>query len=875
MARHRWLFSRPFHSSRASARPSRASWGTVGAILTSATLGTRLVSPAGAADLAATSPVRSGPAADAVVLQVERSLGTWERPEDVFAAIYRTSLTPALARPTALAVGAPRQVQSHRSPTFPFDIAAGPLAAGLQRFEALTAIRVDVAPELVRTLTTPGVRGVLTATDALTAILADSRLSFRFLDPATVLVEIPMTREEVTVSGTTPAVTSPKFTAPLLDTPQTITVVPRTVIESQGATSLRDILRNVPGITMQAGEGGGGLPGDTLTMRGFSASGDLYVDGVRDVGPYSRDAFNLEQVEVIKGPSSSFGGRGSTGGAINLATKSPQAQPLRAATFGLGGAAYRRGTLDVNQPLTIGGVRSAARLNVMWQDAGVPGRQVVENAGWGVAPSLGIGLATSTRLTVSTQHLRQRNVPDYGLPWGSYTDPASGQVYPTGAFAATPPVDQSNFYGLVDYDFEHIDHDMATARVEHDARPGFTLRNLTRYGRTDRDHAITAPRPPNRQLQRRFMANEALANQASLAWSGRTGQFVHAISSGVEVAREDTATKNSAQTTNQPAVTLQHPDPTQRPFGPMPAITGNPSRTRTATVGLYLFDTMDLGARWQATMGLRWDRSEVDYALTTLATGEVTSLERVDRMLSGRAGIVYKPTASSSVYGAYGTSFNPASDAGAVGAALGATDTSVNSVNLAPEKSRNTEVGAKWAAFENRLQVTGAVFDTEKTNARTRNLTSDPYVLAGRQRVRGVEVGISGQIRPGLTALAGFSALRSRIVDSANAVEEGRDLALTPRRTGSVWTTWDARRGLSIGGGLQYMDAVFRNTTTDLAVPSYWLVNAMASYAVSRTLTLRVNGTNLGDAQYADRVGGGHYIPGPRRTVQVTADLGF
>jgi catecholate siderophore receptor len=307
----------------------------------------------------------------------------------------------------------------------------------------------------------------------------------------------------------------------------------------------------------------------------------------------------------------------------------------------------------------------------------------------------------------------------------------------------------------------------------------------------------------------------------------------------------------------------------------MPDITGNRGETRTATVGTYVFDTVDLARRVQLSGGLRWDRSDVDYRLTSRVTGDVTALGRVDRMLSGRAGVVYKPTAASSLYVGYGTSFNPASDAGTAGSALSPGDTAANNVNLDPEKTRNVEAGAKWNAFDNRLQVNGAVFDTEKTNARTRNLSSEAYVLAGRQRVRGVELGVSGEVRPGWTALASFSLLHSEIADSANAAEEGRDLALTPSRTGSVWTTWVVTRRLTIGGGAQYMDAVFRNTTTDFLVPSYWLVNAMASYAVNSRLTLRVNGTNLGDRRYPDRVGGGHYIPGPRRTIQATAALEF
>jgi catecholate siderophore receptor len=804
------------------------------------------------------------------VLTIERSLGGWQRPEDVLRAAFR-------ARSLATAERAVAQVGVPQNPTvFRFDIAPGLLGTALKQFETVTGISIRVAPELVRDLTSTGVSGSMTADQALRAILADSHLSHRFVSASAAIIEVERREERVTVVDTAPTVSSAKFSAPLVDTPQTITVVNHNVIESQGATNLRDILRNIPGITMQAGEGGGGLPGDSLTMRGFSASGDIFIDGVRDVGPYSRDAFNLEQVEVIKGPSSAFGGRGSTGGAINLETKSPQLRSLRAVAIGLGGADFRRTTVDLNDRVTALGENTAARMNVMWQDAGVPGRDVVENKGWAIAPSLGFGVGTPTRVTLSYQHLHQNNVPDYGLPWGTSTDAATGETFPTGAFNATPAVDQSNFYGLRDYDFEHVNNDVGTVRLEHDVRPGtMTVRNITRYGDTDRDHAITAPRPPNRQLQRRWMHNDTFANQSSLSARVKTGTIGHDIAAGLEVGREDTSTRNSAQTTNQPSISLRNPDPTQQPFGPMPEITGNPSTARTSTVGAYLFDTVDLAQRVQVSGGLRWDRSDVNYTLTTLSTGEVTELGRVDRMVSGRAGIVFKPTAASSVYAGYGTSFNPSSDAGTVGAALSASDTSANSVNLKPEKSRNVEVGAKMAAFDDRLQITGAVFDTAKTNARTRNLTSDAFVLAGKQRVRGVELGASGEIRPGWTALASLSLLHSEIVDSANALEQGRDLALTPSRTGSLWTTWQVNRRLSVGGGAQYMDAVFRNTTSDLSVPSYWLVNAMASYELNSHLTLRVNGTNLGNKSYPDRVGGGHYVPGPTRTVQATATVGF
>ena len=748
-----------------------------------------------------------------------------------------------------------------------FDIPAGTIGSVAERFTAVTGIRLVLANEMVRDLPSPGVSGLMTPEEALDRMLVGTGVGFSFTSRENVTLDIRRT-EFVEVTGRTAAVASPKFTQALRDIPQTIAVIPKEIIQSQGATSLRDVLRNVPGITFQAGEGGGGLPGDSFTMRGFSAGNDIFIDGVRDPGGYSRDAFNLEQVEVAKGPSSSIAGRGATGGAINQVTKSPGLERAHTGSVGVGNADYRRGTLDMNHPIGNPSIGTALRLNVMWTDAGVPGRDVVENDSWGFAPSLAFGIGKPTQVTLKYQRLTQNNVPDYGLPWGA----SAG--FPTGAFQATPAVDQSNFYGLHDYDFEDIRSDLATAEVSHRFNGPFTLRNITRYSDTDRDSAITSPRPPNRQLQRRTMGNGNVANQTNLTASLGT-RARHDVVAGFELSRETTYSQNSSQTTNQPQTNVASPNPGERPLGPMPANAGNPSDTRLNQAGLYLFDTVNLGSQWQLTGGARIDLVDVDYSLTTLETGEISRIQTSDSMVSWRGGVVYKPRPSGSVYLGYGTSFNPSVDAASTGAALSTAATAVNNPNLEPEQSRNYEVGTKWDALRNRLSLTSAVFRTEKINARTRNATSDPFVLTGRQTVQGVELGASGNISERWTALASYAFMRSDIARSENSAEEGNNLTLTPERTFSLWTTFSLPRDITVGGGAQYMDAVFRNTTNTTTVPSYWLANALATYKVNEGLTLRLNGQNLADVQYVDRVGGGHYIPGPRRQVLLNADFRF
>ena len=354
------------------------------------------------------------------------------------------------------------------------------------------------------------------------------------------------TLEEVTVEGQKyrNEVSSPKYTAELVDVPQTVVVIPKAVFREQAAITLSDVLRNTPGITLLAGEGGGAsnTAGDSFFMRGFDATNSIFIDGVRDQGAYSRDVFNLDQVEVSKGPSGSYTGRGNASGSVNLVTKTPFEEPLRAVGLSYGTNDHVRSTVDINQPLPedfLGG--SAVRLNAMWQDGGVAGRDEVERDAWGIAPSFALGLGTDTRLAVAAQILRQESTPDYGLPSAALP----------GLAPTTPPVghvDQNNFYGIAGVDFDDIDSDSYTARIEHDFAPGVTLRNLTRYSDNHRLAVVTVIQNPAafdpltglvtraRQINERI--NRNFTNQTNLNFEFRTGSLSHSMSTGVEYAKE-------------------------------------------------------------------------------------------------------------------------------------------------------------------------------------------------------------------------------------------------------------------------------------------------------------------------------------------------
>ncbi|MEW6304431.1 MAG: TonB-dependent siderophore receptor [Verrucomicrobiota bacterium] len=673
---------------------------------------------------------------------------------------------------------------------------------------------------------------------------------------------------------------SPKYTEPLRDVPQTVTVIPQAVMAEQGATTLRDVLRNVPGISIQAGEGG--VPaGDNLSIRGFNARTDMFIDGVRDFGGYSRDPFNLEQVEVAKGPASSYAGRGSTGGSVNLVSKTPRLDPLYAGSAGVGTDNYKRFTLDLNQPIKA--IDNAAlRFNALWHDADTAGRDEVTNHRWGIAPSLAFGLETPTRVTLGYFRLDQDNVPDYGIPWvpagntnavlSSYIDQA-------------PPVDFDNFYGLTSRDYERTVTDVATARVEHDFTDSLTLRNQLRYGRNKRDSVITAPRfadldagtpgtqsntTINRQLQSRDMLDTVLANQLDLTSHFDTGPVGHSLVTGAEIARE-TSVNHARTATAAPTTDIFNPNPTDAPGGPL-ARTGARTASESDSAAVYAFDTLKFSEQWQLNGGLRWDHFHLDYK-SVAPSGAVTRLARTDQMLSWRAGLVYKPRENGSIYFGYGTSFNPSAE----GLTLSTTATAANNINTAPEESRSFELGAKWDFYEDRLSLSLALFRTEKTNSRTQDPadSSDVVVLEGEQAVQGVELGAAGSITRDWRVFGGYTFLHSEITSTKNPAELGKETSNTPRHSFSLWTTYQLPWNFEIGGGAQYVGSRFSNSTNTRRAPGYALFDAMLGYKLNENTSLRLNVYNLADEDYIDRVGGGHFIPGAGRSAVLSANFQF
>ncbi len=753
-----------------------------------------------------------------------------------------------------------------------FDIPAGPLDVALDAFRAVTGWRVVVVKDDINAISTPGVIGTFTAQAALDRLLSGTGVGYRFVGAREVALEVAGPNAAIDVVGGPAPLSSDKYTEPLRDVPQTITVISKEVIEEQGATTLRDVLRNVPGLTISAGEGGTPA-GDNLTLRGFSARNDIFVDGARDLGPQSRDPFNLEQVEVTKGPDSAHSGRGAAAGMINLVSKSPLLSSAYGFTLNLGTDRTKRLTGDISVPLArIGaGEHTAARLNFVLHESGVAGRDVVEYRRWGIAPSIAFGLGTPTRVTFSYYKLNQDNISDYGIPWVPSTNTALTDYQDQPA-----PVPRSTFYGFRDRDHEKLTSDIATAKVEHDFGDTFTLRSQLRFGRSTRDSIATPPRFAsndstviNREMRSWLTADDIWDDQTDLTGRFRTGTVGHAVVAGLAVTREDN--ERRTRTADTVTTTLLNPNPDDPFTGEITdgAIVAN---VVGDSVAAYAFDTISLGRMVQLSGGARYDYFD---AGGRDLTGK--DVAHIDRMLSWRGGIVFKPRTSGSIYATYATSLSPSLE----GLTYGTGD-----VALKPEKTYTFEAGTKWEVFRDRILLSLAGFRVDKTNARTPALVAGgpTQVLDGEQRVLGAEVSASGRIRRAWNLLVGYTFLDSKILRSNTGIapsifptlpDEGHSLQNTPKHSANVWTTYETPWRLSVGAGMRLVDERFGNNANTRRVPSYWTADAMASCPVGDRVDLRLNLYNLNNAYYFDRLGGGHLIPGPSRSANVSVGFKF
>jgi catecholate siderophore receptor len=691
--------------------------------------------------------------------------------------------------------------------------------------------------------------------------------------------------DQIIVTGVR-SLSSDKIPEGAAHAPQSITVISHKTLEQQATSRLQDALKNVPGITLNAGEGS--ARGDTVNLRGFPAYNDFFLDGIRDAAIYSRDSFDTETIEVFKGPSAILFGRGSTGGAINQVSKAPTLAPIYAATVVGGTNNEIRATADTDQPLSD---TAAIRINAMGENSGVAERDLVHNRRWGVAPSISVGIGGPDTLTVEYLHQEQNDTPDVGIPFVN---------------GLPAPVSRSADYGLASDRFRAVVN-VATAHYRHkfsDAvkisdtlryggyhdldrfnAPNFAYYNARNFGYVDSaGKAVPGVPIPTTPLDQVLVGRDSpsssdhrtnLTNQTDLTADFITGPVSHTLVAGTEFSREQ---DNAVRYVNPfgapgetPATPLLNPDP----YEASPVELGRTLGVTTAfSTGAYIIDTVHIGQMFDVTGGVRYDRFSAHYRPTALIAGVFPSLplDHVDNVWSPRASLVFKPSDHARLYASYGTSFDPSAEALSLNA---------KSADLGPVKATSYEVGAKVDWLGGRLVSTAAIFRTQIDNAQV----TDPdhptqLVLAGNQRVDGVELGLTGHLTRKWEIIAGYTYLDGKTVASTTTATVGKQLANVARNAINLWTEYEFSENFELGVGANYLGKRYADFSEAAVMPSYVLVDAMAAWNPTRRLTLRVNVNNIFNKlawqnSYYASANENHVIPVPGRTALFTAAIRY
>lgn len=688
----------------------------------------------------------------------------------------------------------------------------------------------------------------------------------------------------------------------LIDTPQTVTVLKKETLAEQGVGSVTEALRNIPGITMQLGEGGVTSPGDTFQMRGTAAQTSLFVDGVRDLGGITRDAFNLEQLEVVKGASGSDIGRGAGVGYVNLVSKTAGRDSFQDVSASAGSDGRWRATLDAQGQVN---ERMSARLNVMSQQGDLPGRRGAKQETWGVAPALGFDLGRHTRLDVFSQHLRANNKPDAGVSTlgmpGFLVSPA------TSPLNTAAKVDPKTWYGLSS-DFEDQRADMLTVRLSHHDHDGLKFTSTTRMGHSSIARVLSSPHAPAAALpgsdpaswtlrivrQSNFQDNEIFAHQDVVQKTLALGGMQHRLVAGAEwlIERQSSPTVTGlgvlANAAGQlPADGISYAKVYQ-PGADALLLSYNLRKDggftlgKTETLAAFVLDSIDLSPDWQLNAGLRSERYKTRTETgSAAANGNVTrtALDARDTLSSWNLALTYKPAEHGRVYVAVANSLTPP---GSGNFALSASATSANNPSMKPQETRSLELGSKWDLLDQRLSLTAAWYRADNQNeVVVVDSATNQYGQFGKRRAEGLELGAVGLLTKHWQVIAGVASTRTEVLQGLATGSSGVGAAsrFTPKLSATLWTVFE-QGDWQLGGGARHMGEQRRVTDLSVAdaaanmakIPSYTVVDAMVAYKVSRRTKLQLNLQNLTDRFYLQSLNnnGYRYQPGAPRSATLT-----
>lgn len=670
-----------------------------------------------------------------------------------------------------------------------------------------------------------------------------------------------------------------KFTQPLIDTPRTMVVVPKEVLRDKAATSIRDLVRTMPGMTLGSGEGGNAF-GDRVFIRGFDARNDMYINGIRESGVTTRETFMAEQVEVLEGPAGAIAGRGTTGGAINIVTKRPQERDFYTIDVTGGTDATKRITADINQTLSD---KFQIRINGLFQQADVAGRDNVFDNRYGASIAAQWKPVDNLRIFADYYFVYLDQMPDWGVPF----DPRTRKPFTESG------VDRSGFYGIARRDFQRNYQHMATAGAEWAVTDALMLSSRFRYSHTVTDYVAGKPGTPNLSNPNwalwtvpstpasRYQVNKTIANQTDATYKFELWGLKHSLVTGLEVSREEVSQDTYSNLAIEcfPACTssaatginysLFWPQSDSIAALGTPTRNGRPTLTNVNTVSVYALDTINWNDRLYVNFGGRLD----NYAIDRTPFGGAT-ISRTDLMFNWNGGVLYKVLPNLGAYFAIGTSSNP------VGSELDGTADDYGGLTTAnkvfkPEQNTAIEAGLKWEVFEKRLLLTAALFQTTKDNARETIGTGATATLqdSAAYRVRGVQLGVAGNITEQWSVWGGAVFLNSEVTESANPATLGQPLANIAHQSFNLLTKYKVTDKLTLGGQATYKSEIFGGTLAAVSyapgtvnvggvttatpggynrLPPGWRFDLLADYKINDTFTASLRVVNVFDARLYD-----------------------
>jgi catecholate siderophore receptor len=701
---------------------------------------------------------------------------------------------------------------------------------------------------------------------------------------------------------------SSKFPEPLLNTPKTVTVIDKEVLADENATSLKQAVLNTAGVTLGTGEGGNAF-GDRFFVRGFDTRNDVFIDGVRDSGVSVRENFFTEQIEILRGPGSSFAGRGTTGGAINIVTK----QATTDRSFYNMDTTYasdntKRVTLDVNQVIS---PTLAIRAGGLFQDAGVEGRSFTTDDRGGGFVALTWKPVDAVKVTADYVHTDIHGMPDFGVPYlrtGPTTTINGTQYYTTTAGGPAPEygVNRDNFYGFVNRDFFEVHQDIATLNTEVKITPDLTFTNKVRGSESLLNYIGTIPESANvtantltANTLSRYQPTDVVANQSEFTYKFDTGNWHHTAVAGVEVSREtssiDTysglssegtagvgAFNSSGAPTN---VSITNPQYTFTQFPGTPTLTGKPTQIAIDTTSGYLLDSANYRDLVILNGGIRLD----DYGIKASGFGTVNGVggtwgnqaAQFD-MPNFNLGLTIKPLPITSVYIAYATSSDPVGSefdgtSAAYGGLAGVLNGNSNQI-FGPQKNTAIEVGNKWELFEGHLLVSGALFETNVTNARESvnasasnpNCPLQPQIqgtvscitAGAAYQIKGVDLEVTGKITDKWSVFGGLVLMKSEVTKSLvppadpalYSTNVGLPLANIANQSFSLLSKYQIDDRWEVGGQAVYRSAMYGGTllaaNQGTVLPSFWRFDSFAEAKIDKNWTAKLFVNNIFNKLY-------------------------